>query len=155
MFDQKKRELGKTISELELGDSISLVEKINDRELLLYLGLTNDANPLFLQHDYCQLTKFQRPIVPTTLLTGIVASAISKYLPGPGAHIVRQRLEFPHVVHHYETLTFSLEVVKIDEKRNEATIQVGVQNEEDIYVLTGTMIVAPPKPLAEESEWAE
>ena len=48
----KPRKLGKTIEEIEEGDSLSLTESIEDQQLLLYLGLTNDANPLFIQHDY-------------------------------------------------------------------------------------------------------
>ena len=84
----KPRKLGKTIEEIEEGDSLSLTESIEDQQLLLYLGLTNDANPLFIQHDYAQQTEFERPIVPMVMLSGIIASAISKHLPGPGSHIV-------------------------------------------------------------------
>ena len=44
----KPRKLGKTINEIEEGDSLSLTESIEDNQLLLYLGLTNDANPLYI-----------------------------------------------------------------------------------------------------------
>lgn len=50
----KPRKLGKTINEIEEGDSLSLTESIEDNQLLLYLGLTNDANPLYIQHDFAQ-----------------------------------------------------------------------------------------------------
>ena len=50
----KPRKLGKKIDEIEEGDSLSLTESIEDSQLLLYLGLTNDANPLYIQHDYTQ-----------------------------------------------------------------------------------------------------
>lgn len=50
----KPRKLGKTIEDIEEGDSLSLTESIEDKDLLLYLGLTNDANPLYIQHDYAQ-----------------------------------------------------------------------------------------------------
>ena len=44
----KARKIGKTIDEIEEGDSLSLTESIEDNQILLYLGLTNDANPLYI-----------------------------------------------------------------------------------------------------------
>ena len=61
----KPRKLGKTINEIEEGDSLSLTESIEDNQLLLYLGLTNDANPLYIQHDFAQKTEYHQPIVPS------------------------------------------------------------------------------------------
>ena len=44
--------IGKTIDELVEGETFSLSETIKNREILLYLGLTNDDNPLYSQYDY-------------------------------------------------------------------------------------------------------
>ena len=86
----KKRRLGRKIEDITVGEKLKLTEKIEDKDLLLYLGLTNDANPLYIQHDFASQTTYEKPIVPTIMLTGIITSAISKYLPGPGSHIVEQ-----------------------------------------------------------------
>jgi 3-hydroxybutyryl-CoA dehydratase len=91
----KKRKLGRKIEEITVGEKLALTEKMEDRDILLYLGLTDDANPLYIQHDYASQTPFEKPIVPSTMLMGIITSAVSKYLPGPGSHIVAQELEFP------------------------------------------------------------
>lgn len=48
----KPRKMGKLITEIQEGDQLSVTESIEDKDILLYLGLTNDANPLFIQHDY-------------------------------------------------------------------------------------------------------
>lgn len=56
----KARKIGKTIDEIEEGDSLSLTESIEDNQLLLYLGLTNDANPLYIQHDFVKDTEYER-----------------------------------------------------------------------------------------------
>ena len=110
----RNKRMGKTIEEIEEGDSLSLTESIEDNQLLLYLGLTNDANPLYIQHDYAQETEYQRPIVPSVMLMGIITSAISKHLPGPGSHVVNFSVNFIEPVYHYETLTFQFEVIKVD-----------------------------------------
>ena len=56
----KKRKLGREIKEMNVGEKLALTEKIEDKDILLYLGLTDDANPLFIQHDYASQTPFQK-----------------------------------------------------------------------------------------------
>ncbi|TMU85795.1 enoyl-CoA hydratase [Bacillus sp. BHET2] len=140
----KKRKLGRKIEEMTIGEKLTLTEKIEDNALLLYLGLTNDANPLYIQHDYASQTPFKKPIVPTIMLTGIITSAVSKYLPGPGSHIVEQTIEFPKPVYHYATVQFLFEVTEVDTNSHLVTISVSATNEEDEKVLNGTIKVCPP-----------
>ncbi|WP_243386078.1 MaoC/PaaZ C-terminal domain-containing protein [Bacillus kexueae] len=141
----KKRKLGRQIEEMSVGEKLTLTEKIEDKDILLYLGLTNDANPLFIQHDFASQTTFKKPVVPTIMLTGIVASAISKYLPGPGSYIKSQSLSFPLPVYHYSVVHFLFEVKEIDIKANEAVIEVIGKNEEEKEVVQGVLTVCPPK----------
>jgi 3-hydroxybutyryl-CoA dehydratase len=146
----KSGNLGKTIEEIEEGDSLSLTESIEDKELLLYLGLTNDANPLYIQHDYAQKTEYEKPLVPSVMLMGIITSAISKHLPGPGSHVVNFSVNFVEPVFHYETLTFQFEVMKVDKMKDVVTISVEVVNELGNRVLDAMVIVQPPKLIVEE-----
>ena len=85
----KRQPLGRSLKDIQIGDTCNRKAKMNDRDLLLYLGLTNDANPLYLQHDYASLTPYKRPIVPSVMLYGMVSSLVSMELPGPGSHIVK------------------------------------------------------------------
>ena len=140
----KKRKLGRKIEEMTVGEKLTLTEKIEDNELLLYLGLTNDANPLYIQHDYASQTPFKKPIVPSIMLTGIITSAVSKYLPGPGSHIVEQNIEFPKPVYHYATVQFLFEVAEVNPDSHLVTIHVSATNEEDEKVINGSIKVCPP-----------
>ncbi|MER2089937.1 MAG: MaoC/PaaZ C-terminal domain-containing protein [Sporosarcina sp.] len=141
----KKRRLGRKIEEITVGEKLKLTEKIEDKDLLLYLGLTNDSNPLYIQHDYASQTAYEKPIVPTIMLTGIVTSAVSKYLPGPGSHITKQQLAFPKAVYHYSTINFLLEIIHVDKERNSIDISIEACDEEQNIVISGTVTVTPPK----------
>lgn len=141
----KKRELGRKVEEMNVGEKLNLTEKIEDKDLLLYLGLTNDGNPLYIQHDYASQTIYGKPVVPNIMLTGIITSAISKYLPGPGSYITEQKLKFREPVYHYATIEFLLEVVEVDIKHNEVTIHIAATNEEGSPVVEGTVLVHPPQ----------
>ncbi|MBP1044556.1 MaoC family dehydratase N-terminal domain-containing protein [Vagococcus sp. BWB3-3] len=148
----KPRKIGKTIEDIEEGQSLSVTESIEDDRLLLYLGLTNDANPLYIQHDYAQTTEYQKPIVPSAMLMGIITSAISKHLPGPGSHVVNFSINFIEPVYHYETLTFDFEVIKVDKMKDVATISVEAINGPGDRVLDAVVMVKPPLAKIEESK---
>lgn len=141
----KKRRLGRRVEEISVGEKLKLTEKIEDKDLLLYLGLTSDSNPLYIQHDFASKTSFEKPIVPTIMLIGIVTSAASKYLPGPGSHVMEEQLKFPKPVYHYATIEFLLEVIEVRTEENEIVIQVKAWDEEEEVVVTGSVTVAPPK----------
>jgi 3-hydroxybutyryl-CoA dehydratase len=140
----KKRKIGRKIEEITVGEKLALTEKIEDKDILLYLGLTDDANPLYIQHDYASQTPFEKPIVPAIMLTGIITSAVSKYLPGPGSHILSQELQFPRPVYHYATVQFLFEVIEVVPVDNLITIRVKGMNENDQIVVNGKLTVNPP-----------
>jgi acyl dehydratase len=145
VFDKKKR-IGRKLDEIKVGEKLSFVQKIEDKDLLLYLGLTSDSNPIYIQHDYASQTPYEKPVVPSVMLTGIISSAVSKYLPGPGSHILSHEIEYLKPVHHYETIEFLLEVTEVNQ-RNVAIHVVG-KNEKDEIVIHGKMGVRPPYRLA-------
>ncbi|QBP40677.1 MaoC/PaaZ C-terminal domain-containing protein [Paenisporosarcina antarctica] len=141
----KKRKLGRKVEEMSVGEKLKLTEKIEDKDLLLYLGLTNDGNPLYIQHDFASQTSYGKPIVPAIMLTGIVTSAISKYLPGPGSHIVEQHLKFLKPVYHYTTIDFLLQVISVDVEKNLVEIEVTAINEDGDTVIEGKITSTPPR----------
>lgn len=143
MLLRKGMKLGKKISEIVVGERLQITEKIEDKDLLLYLGLTNDSNPLYVQHDYAAETPFKMPLVPVIMLNGIITSAISKHMPGPGSHIREQNLVYLEPVYHYETIEIILEVQHIDLAQNLVDIYVSAFKEKDKQVIEGIIKVLP------------
>lgn len=140
----KIRKMGRNIEELIVGEKLMITEKIEDKDLLLYLGLTNDNNPLYIQHDFASKSIYENPIVPPIMLTGIITSALSKYLPGPGSHLTRQIVSFPTPTYHYAIVTFNFEVKEVHVHANEVVIYVNAQNEQNDTVVDGIFHVTPP-----------
>lgn len=143
----KDIKVGKTIDEIREGDSLTVTEIIETKDILLYLGLTNDSNPLYLQYDYSQMTKYKKPIVPTVLLIGILTSNVSKHLPGPGSHVVDVSLNIIEPIHHSEAITFEFVVKRIDVRRELVTIAVTGSSLEDVRLLEAELIVETPEKL--------
>ena len=140
----KMHKTGRSINELVVGEKLTLTEKIEDKDLLLYLGLTNDNNPLYIQHDFASKTVFEKPIVPPIMLTGIITSALSKYLPGPGSHLLKQSVSFPIPTYHYSIITFTFEIKEVHQRANLVVIYVKALNEQKEVVVDGIFHVTPP-----------
>ena len=143
----KKRKIGRMIEEISVGEKLEVTEKIEDRDLLLFLGLSNDNNPLFIQHDYASMTPFKKPIVPQIMLLAIVTGAISKYLPGPGSSIKKNDVTYNNPVYHYETVHYQFEVIGVSKEAHEVIIRVDGTNETGDSVLEGEFTVCPPYPV--------
>ena len=144
MLIKKGIKIGKKVDELSVGERLHLIEKIDDKDLLLYLGLTNDSNPLYIQRDYVSDTPYKKPIVPVIMLNGIITSAISKHIPGPGSRIIEQNLVYEEPVYHYETINIVLEVQQIEVSENLVEIHIHATNENHKSVIEGVMKVMPP-----------
>lgn len=141
----RKLKLGRKISEIAIGEKFTLTETISDQDLLLYLGLTDDANPLFIQHDYASQTSFKKPVVPPIMILGIIISSISKYFPGPGSYVKQQAIEFISPLYHYEAIQLLFEVINREVHSNTVKIQVVGHNEKGEKILEGTVSVCPPE----------
>lgn len=144
MLLRKGMKIGKKIDEIIVGDRFQITEKIEDKDLLLYLGLTNDSNPLYVQHDYAVETPYKKPLVPIIMLNGIITSAISKHMPGPGSHIREQNLVYLEPVYHYETIEILMEVQQINKLENLVDIYVTAYKEKNTPVIEGIIKVYPP-----------
>lgn len=139
----KRRKLGKKMKDINVGDTYTTTSKIEDKDLLLYLGITDDANPLYIQHDYASQTPFKRPLVPPVMLNGMVTSTISMHLPGPGSHIVEEHIRYPKPVHHYSEIKLSLEVTEMNSNDHTITVNVVGWDEDGDEVISGTVHVCP------------
>ncbi|PAV30404.1 enoyl-CoA hydratase [Virgibacillus profundi] len=139
----KKRKLGNLINDLQVGDSYTAVKIIEDRDLLLYLGLTNDANPLYIQHDYASQTPYKQPIVPSVMVFGMVSQVISMHLPGPGSHITQHEMSFPKPVFHNTEVKLTIEIIAIDEKNHRVALSAIGYDTEGEVIVNGKLYVCP------------
>ena len=137
--------LGKTLAEIKEGDSLTVTESISERDLLIYLGLTNENNPLYIQNEYAKRLGHVKPFVPPVMLSGIITSSVSKLLPGPGSEIVNFSANYIMPVYHDEIITFSFEVIKVDTMKEVVMISVEGTNSNNERVLDSVIMARPPR----------
>ena len=134
----------RTIKDIHPGEKETLSKTITESDVFLYIGITGDLNPLFLDHHYARATRFKGTIVPGVLTAGLVMAAIDMKLPGPGTITVWQDFEFISPVRVGDTITTRLEVIKVIKSKNQVLIKSVCHNQDDQVVLEGHSMVKPP-----------
>lgn len=140
----KKAKIGRKLEDISIGEKLIVTEHIDEKHIYLYLALTGDTNPLYTQYNYASQTKYNKPIVPSFIISGLVSAAVTKHLPGPGSHIVKKELQFDQHIYHNETISIHFEVVEINLDLNEVCINVSVLNKTQTEIANGKLTVIPP-----------
>ncbi|MDR6226615.1 MaoC/PaaZ C-terminal domain-containing protein [Desmospora profundinema] len=142
----KKRETPREWEAVSVGETDEFLRRVEDRDVLLYLGVTEDTNPLFLQSVYAEQTPYGHVVVPPGLLLGWVTGRVSKRLPGPGSRVVGQRITFPEAARHSSAIRLRLKVIGKDDGRHQLTLEVIGEDEDGRRVIDGELDVLGPPP---------
>ncbi|MCL5036907.1 MAG: MaoC family dehydratase [Chloroflexi bacterium] len=138
--------IGKTIEDLKPGQKATLSKTVSEADIYMYLGITGDLNPLFLDETYARHTRFKGTIVPGVFTAGLVTAAIDMELPGPGTVTVFQDFCYRNPVRSDDTVTTEITVEKVDKEKNEVLLHCICKNQEGTLVLEGE-VIAKPRPL--------
>ena len=136
---------GKTLKELNIGDTSSFSKTISESDIYLFAGITGDLNPAHINQVYAENTFFKERIAHGLLLGGFISSVIGMKLPGPGTIYIKQELNFLAPAKIGDTITASVEVVEIIEEKNRVKLKTICKNQYDKLVVDGHALISPPK----------
>ena len=143
-MEQTEAKLGKHLDELKVGDQATYTQRVEEQHVLLYMGVSGDTNPLYIDRHYAGRTRYERPIVPANLVAGFVAGAVSNALPGRGSITLAHTYRLVVPARVGDELTAHLEVLAIRPKEGEAILSSRVTNQAGSVILEGELVVQPP-----------
>jgi 3-hydroxybutyryl-CoA dehydratase len=140
-------DLGKTYEELSVGQKATFSRRVTKQDVLQYMGLSGDLNPLYGDSAYAGRTKYDRPIVPANMLAGFAMGAVATVLPGMGSltHAHTYRLHIPP--HVGDEITAEMEITGQKPEFQHVIIKYRLHDQEGRLVLDGEMEVEPPQKL--------
>jgi 3-hydroxybutyryl-CoA dehydratase len=137
--------LGKSITEINVGDKAEFTKTIAESDIYLFAGVTGDLNPAHINEEYAQNTFFKGRIAHGMLLAGFISTVIGCQLPGPGSIYIGQDLKFRAPARIGDTVTAKAVVTEIIEGKNRVILETTCTNQEGVLLLDGHATVSPPK----------
>lgn len=110
---------------LRIGQEGFFYKYISEQDVELFAEVSGDKNPLHLDEEYAQTTRFRGRIVHGMIGAGIISAAIAGVLPGPGTIYLNQTLNFERPVRIGDRVTARVKVLKIEMKKNIQSCHIG------------------------------
>lgn len=114
---------GYFIEDLELGQSASFTKTITDADVTLFAGISGDLNPIHINNEFAQASRFKERIVHGSLTASLVSTVLGTKLPGPGAIFVSQETHFRAPVKIGDTVTASVKLIELNREKKRAIFQ--------------------------------
>ncbi len=142
--------IGRTISEISIGDTASFGKTFTEADVYQFTGIIGNFNPTHLNKEFAAKTPYGKRTVPQMLVAGLVSKILGTEYPGNGTVHVAQELEFLKPVFMGDTIEATVEVTKIDGKLNRVWFDFKCVNRDGDLVLTGETEIIPPFIFCEE-----
>ncbi|PIV23342.1 MAG: enoyl-CoA hydratase [Deltaproteobacteria bacterium CG_4_8_14_3_um_filter_45_9] len=136
---------GKSIDELNIGDSAQISKTITETDINDFARVTGDFNPIHLDQTYAEKTTFKGRIAHGLLSVGILSTVLGNILPGHGTIYLSQEVKFLAPVRIGDIITARVEVVELILEKNRAKFKTTCTNQNGEIVVDGTAWGMPPK----------
>jgi acyl dehydratase len=116
---------------LSVGDRFEFTKTITDGDVRRFAASSGDTNPLHLDDEFANETRFQGRIAHGTLVSGLISAALAR-VPGMVIYL-SQDLEFHGPVRVDDRVTAECEIVE-DLGNNQFRLSTRVRNGEDVAI---------------------
>ncbi len=135
--------MGKTISQLRVGDTDSFEKTISESDIIAFANISGDTNPLHLNELESTKSIFKKRVAHGILVSGLISAVLGTRLPGQGCIYLGQNLRFTAPVYIGDTIKATVTVQKIIREKNICVLDTVCVNQDNIIVITGEAVVRP------------
>lgn len=119
------------------------VVTITELDILRFVELSGDKNPIHSDEKYAQTTMFGRRIAPGIMVASYISAVIANDLPGPGAIYLQQDLRFQAPVFIGDTITVQVRMVDVP-RPGRLLLETSCTNQDGVQVISGNALVKTP-----------
>lgn len=153
-MDALNEEVVHTYDSLKVGDSFSIPRFISEDDVLTFARVTGDDNPLHVDADYAEATRFGQRVVHGVLLLGLISKVLGRDFPGPGSIAVSLACRFLRPVRLNSEVRVEVRVAEKLAKRGYVKCKTYIYTEENRMALAGEATLIPPAPGGEDGRIA-
>jgi len=108
---------GYYMEDISVGMEAIVSKTITEADVLMFSAVSGDDNPLHMNKEFAERTRFKERIVHGMLTTSLWSTLVGTRLPGPGCAYMGQEINFVKPVHIGDTVTAKLTVTRIDHEK--------------------------------------
>ena len=124
---------GYFIEDLEVGQSAFYSRTITEADIVMFAGMSGDFNPLHLNREFSEKTRFGGTIAHGMLTASLISTVVGTRLPGPGAIYLEQTLKFTAPVRPGDTVTAVATIIELNREKRRCRL--------DTYCTAGDTLV--------------
>jgi len=128
-------------SELKIGDKVSNIKKFSKENVLSYLEISGDTNPIHYDDEYANNTSFKACIVPGIMVGSLFGGLLGSKLPGKGTIHLGQTMSFKSPVFINEEIKATIEIIKIREDKPIITFKTICYKNNNEIAIEGEAVV--------------
>ena len=133
-----------TYESLQIGDSFTTTRFISEEDVLTFAKITGDDNPLHIDPNYAQNTRFGDRIVHGVLLLGLVSKVLGRDFPGHGSIAVAISCRFLRPVRVDSEVRIEIKITEKLEKYRHVRGKAYVYNDQNKMVIGAEITLIPP-----------
>ncbi len=133
-----------TYESLKIGDSFSIPRFITEDDVLTFARVTGDDNPIHVDAEFAETTRFGQRVVHGVLLLGLISKVLGRDFPGPGSIAVSLACRFLRPVRLNSMVRVEVKVVEKLDKRGYVKCKTYIYTEENRMALAGEATFIPP-----------
>lgn len=131
-----------TIDQFYIGLSASSNHVITDEKIRLFADVSGDCNPIHLDTEFAEKTRFGKRIAHGMLVSSFISALFAMKLPGQGCIYLSQSLFFKKPVYINDTVIATVEVITVDIPRKRVQFktyctvnnEMVIDGEAEIYI---------------------
>jgi len=129
------------MKEFYIGQEASLTKAATREAVDAYVDCTGDNNPIHVDEEYASGTIFKECIAHGLFNLGMVSTVIGTMLPGTGAILVNQQIDYLSPIYIGDEITATITIEKINQEKRMIHLTFITKNQNDKDIAEGTSLV--------------
>jgi 3-hydroxybutyryl-CoA dehydratase len=125
----------KTWDSLKPGNVETMTKTMTESDIMLWVGITGDMNPVHIDKEYGKTTRFKDVVVPGLCVAGLISTAVTKVTFGNV--YAMQNLKFVKPVYIGDTITATATIKEKLEEKHMVQIETTCINQKGEVVIVG------------------
>ncbi len=121
--------------DIQIGDEVRFTKTMTQTDVVLWVGLTGDMNPIHIDAEYSKTTRFENIVVPGLMVARLISAVMTKATFGNVYS--GQTLKFIKPVYIGDTITAAATVIEKLEEKRRVRIRTECFNQNQELVITG------------------